>query len=299
MTIALSTPTASELHRVACTLADWHHDRGPLHLHPGDLGWHSTRGVEATAAALRVWSEGESVLAVGLLDGRDLLRMAVAPHLRDDESLAAHLASDIDEPRRGVLPAGGATIEARGTPRLTQALSALGWRPDAPWTPLRRDLTAPVENSGVRIETVGTDQAESWVSVHWSAFRGTPLTGEDRRRRLDGWLTMADGPLYAAARSLAAINADGELVAVAAVWSAGNGRPGLIEPMGVHRNQRGHGYGTAITRAAAANLREMGASSAVVGAENSNAGAIATYLAAGFSTDGVVVDLHRTARPMP
>lgn len=293
--IAMRTPSVSELTQVAHVLAGWQHDGGPLHLHPGDLGWHWTQGADATAAALRIWSAGQRILAVGLLDGRDLLRMAVDPRLCDDDPLASRLASDIDDPQCGVLPAGAATIEARAVPRLTRVLSAQGWQPDEPWTPLRRDLTATVEDAGVRVDTIGLDQAESWVSVHWSAFRGTPFTDEDRKRRLQGWLTMATGPLYACARSLAAYSGDDELVAVATIWSAGTGRPGLIEPMGVHKDHRGHGYGTAITLAAAANLREMGASSAIVGAENSNVGAIATYLAAGLTAAQPVSDLHRPA----
>jgi hypothetical protein len=38
----------------------------------------------------------------------------------------------------------------------------------------------------------------------------------------------------------------------------------------------------------------MGASSAVVGAESSNLGAVATYLAAGFTAGQQVADLRRT-----
>ncbi|WP_407079868.1 GNAT family N-acetyltransferase [Arthrobacter jinronghuae] len=40
---------------------------------------------------------------------------------------------------------------------------------------------------------------------------------------------------------------DGHVVAVAAVWSAGGGRPGLIEPLAVHQEHRSRGYGTVMT----------------------------------------------------
>ncbi len=106
---------------------------------------------------------------------------------------------------------------------------------------------------------------------------------------------MTTGPFRASARTLAAFDDRGQAVAVVTVWSAGPGRPGLVEPMGVRRDHRGHGYGTAITMAAASALREMGASSAVVGAESSNLGAVATYLAAGFTAGQQVADLRRTA----
>ncbi len=104
---------------------------------------------------------------------------------------------------------------------------------------------------------------------------------------------MADGPFYHRARSLAAFDRNDNAVAVATVWSAGPGRPRLVEPLGVHRDHRGHGYGTAISVAAASALQEMGASSAIVCTESSNAGAVSTYRAAGFTEHEQVADLQR------
>ena len=72
-------------------------------------------------------------------------------------------------------------------------------------------------------------------------------------------------------------------VAAVTVWSAGPGKPGLLEPMGVHRDHRGHGYGRAITVAAAAALQKLGSSSATVCTRVSNVGGVATYEAAGFT----------------
>ena len=107
---------------------------------------------------------------------------------------------------------------------------------------------------------------------------------------------MARGPFYGDARSLAAFDENDDAVAVAAVWSAGPGRPGLLEPMGVHRGHRGHGHGTAITLAAVACLRELGASSARVAVESANVGAVATYASAGFTPSADVADLRRGPR---
>lgn len=295
MGIGMSAPRASELSDAASALADWQHDDDAIQLHPGDLGWYSTNGADATAQALRIWSAGQRILAIGLLDGPRLLRMAVHPELREDERLAGQLANDVKDPQRGVLPEGAATIETRGTPSFSEALSAQGWQPDEPWTPLHLDLSQSVPRPEIRVEVIGPDRADDWVSVHWSAFRGTPFTEDDRRRRLNGWMNMAASPFYESARVLAAFDDHGKLVAVSAVWSAGEGRPGLIEPMGVHRDHRGHGYGTAITIAAAVNLREMGASSGIVCAESSNVAAVSTYEAAGFTAHRPVADLRRLA----
>lgn len=84
-------------------------------------------------------------------------------------------------------------------------------------------------------------------------------------------------------------------VAAVTVWSAGPGKPGLLEPMGVHREHRGHGYGKAITIAAAAALQELGSSSAIVCAPSANVGAVATYKSAGFQQLPETRDQYRDA----
>lgn len=295
VSIAVSIPTVHDLEHVARVLGGWQRDEGPLHLHPGDLGWNSRKGAAATAAALRIWSAGNQVLAVGLLDGPQLLRIAINPHQGRAEQLARQLAIDVDDPQRGVLDAGHATIETRGAERFSGLLVEHGWQLDELWTPLRRDLSNPVPATAIRVEIIGPSQADAFVEVHSSAFRDTPLTPEERSAYSSAWRTMITGPFRTSARTLAAFDDHGKAVAVVTVWSAGHGRPGLVEPMGVHQDHRGRGYGTAITVAAASALREMGASSAVVGAESSNLGAVATYLAAGFTAGQQVADLRRTA----
>ncbi|MFD1846812.1 GNAT family N-acetyltransferase [Arthrobacter flavus] len=108
-----------------------------------------------------------------------------------------------------------------------------------------------------------------------------------------GWQAATEGPFGQSARILSLRDDDKRAVAVAAVWSSGTGRPGLIEPMGVHRGYRGRGYGTLMTRAAAASLRDMGSSSATVCAESANVGAVSTYLAAGFVAGPETTDWRR------
>lgn len=294
MEIDLRTPGIDELGGISRALRAWQHDSGPLHLHPGDLGWYSLRGAAATAAATRVWSHCGTALAIALVDGPQLLRFAMDPALHKDESLARRIVDDVREPATGALAAGSATIEARGASALSTQLEKEGWLPDEPWTPLRCDLTAPVDVTGLRVETVEPDSTDEWVAVHWSAFRGTPMPEERAHNFMRGWEAAAEGPFFGSSRILA-LYVGSDAVAVAAVWSAGVGRPGLIEPMGVHQDHRGRGYGTKMTRAAAAALREMGSSSAAVCAERSNVGAVSTYLAAGFTAHPEVTDWRRAS----
>ncbi|MFJ8588372.1 GNAT family N-acetyltransferase [Streptomyces sp. NPDC093595] len=288
MPIALDTPGVDGLRDAVRVLREWQSDGAPMHLHPGDLGWFWRSGAEATAAAVRTWSRGGRILAVGLLDGPGLVRLTIAPEARRDEALARRLADDVSDPGRGVLPEGRANVEAPVGALVHDLLSEAGWSTDEPWTPLRRDLTEPVRDPGVRIEVVGPRQAHVFAAVHRAAFGGSRFTDAH-------WHAMAAGSPYADARSLVAYDDRGEAVAAVTVWSAGPGKPGLLEPMGVHPEHRRHGHGTAISVAAAAALRELGSSSAIVCTPSSNAGAVATYRSAGFEPLPEVRDRYRDA----
>jgi ribosomal protein S18 acetylase RimI-like enzyme len=106
---------------------------------------------------------------------------------------------------------------------------------------------------------------------------------------------MAGGVAFGDARCLVGYDAAGAAVAMVTVWAAGPGRPGLIEPLGVHADHRGHGYGPAICVGAAAELRRLGSSSALVCTPSSLAAAVATYRSAGFEALPERLDRTRVA----
>ncbi|MBC9713734.1 GNAT family N-acetyltransferase [Streptomyces sp. TRM66268-LWL] len=288
MTIVLHEPGVDGPTRAVDALRAWQDDRTPLQLHPGDLGWAWALGAERLAAAVRIWSAGGRIIAVGFLDGPDVLRLTTAPDLRQDGELARRLLADLDDPGRGVLPAGKAGLEIPDSALLREVLLAAGWYLDEPWTPLCRDLAGPVRDSGLRIEVAGPRTAGVRTAVHRSAF-GSPRFTEEV------WHVLAAAPVYADARCLIGYDDHGDAVAAATVWSAGPGKPGLLEPVGVHADHRGRGYGTAISVAAAAALREMGASSALVCTPSANAAAVAAYRAAGFVPSAERLDISRGA----
>lgn len=288
----MQTPTTTGLGPVVVALASWQHDDVPVQLHPGDLGWQWRFGADVLADSLRVWSRGDEILAIGLVD-RDVpaeeaavIRMALAPSVDRDVDVARVLVGDLEDSATGVLPAGRATVEARFGHAFRSLLAGRGWLEDEPWTPLRRDLTRTVEGCSLRVETVGSSHVEARVAVQRAAFAGSTFT-------VDRWHTMTTGVPHQQARCLVGYDDEGAAVAAVTVWSAGAGKPGLLEPMGVHRDQRGRGNGTAITLAAAAALREMGSSSAVVATPTSNPGAVTTYAAAGFDAAPAVTDFRR------
>ncbi|MFI2669647.1 GNAT family N-acetyltransferase [Streptomyces albidoflavus] len=286
MTFVLGTPTVDGVREAMAALRGWQDDEAPMQLHPGDVGWHYRFGPAETAAVIRTWSRDGQILAIGMLDSPRLLRMTVAPDAFQDENLARRLVEDFSLPERGVLPEGAASVEAPLGLLLHDLLSEDGWGVDEPWTPLFRDLTEPVEDPGVRIKPIGPDQAEDFADVLRSAFHTSRPTSEYRH-------AMSAGPFYADARCLGAHDDQGNVAAVVTVWSAGPGKPGLVEPMGVHENHRSHGYGRAITVAGAAALREVGSSSVLVCTPSSHAGAVATYRAAGFEARAEVRDRVR------
>jgi GNAT superfamily N-acetyltransferase len=275
MAVEMGTPDVDRLGDVVSALRRWQRDDAPIQLHPGDLGWHWQFGAAVTAAAVRTWSRGGDVLAVGFLDSPEVLRMTVAPEVWRDEELARRVVADVSDLRRGVLPAGAVSVEAPDGTRVQALLDEAGWRAADPWTPLRLDLTEPVGRTGLRVEVVGPEQVPVCTAVHRSAWGSERFTDEK-------WYAMAAGLPFAAARCLLGYDDDGVAVATVTVWSAGPGRPGLLEPLGVHADHRRRGYGAAICRAAAAELRELGSSSVLVCTPSARPSAVATYEAAGF-----------------
>ncbi len=275
MSITMETATPGSLDEFAAAVAVWQHDGLPVQLHPGDLGWHWRLGADELARHVRVWRRGGQIVAVGFVDSAGLIRMAITPNADQDDSIVSRLMADICDPARGVLPAGAAIVEARFGSAFRELLHRSGWAADEPWTPLSRDLTEQVEDCGLRVEVVDPNNVQDRVAVQRAAFPNSTFTAQR-------WSTMAAASLYRRARCLVAYAANDDAIAAVTVWSAGRGRPGMLEPMGVHRDHRGHGYGTAICVAAAAALREMGSSSATVCTPSANVGAVATYASAGL-----------------
>ncbi|KZM74436.1 GNAT family N-acetyltransferase [Nocardia terpenica] len=275
MAIMLRTPGVDGLGEAVSVLREWQCDGVQPQLHPGDLGWFWRFGAEATAAAVRTWRRDQQILAVGLLDGPELLRLAIAPDAQRDEELAHQLVEDVTDQEHGILEKGKMCVDAPRGALVRDLLSCNGWNAGEAWTPLRRDLTEPVQDPGMRIEVIGPEHASVRTAVQRASFDGSTFTDER-------WHTMAAGLPYADARCLVAYDEQDNAVAGVTIWSAGPGKPGLLEPMGVHRGHRGHGYGTAITIAAAAALQKLGSSSAIVCTPSANIGAVTTYKSAGF-----------------
>jgi ribosomal protein S18 acetylase RimI-like enzyme len=278
--ITSTIPSANDLDGVVQSLANWQQDGQIAQLHPGDIGWYQRFGAEATASAIRLWSIGDRVVAIGLLESPELLRLALDPDFEEDKELADQMASDVET----MLEPEGC-LEARSAQLLRNTLTRAGWGIGDPWTSLKMDLAKPVQQDILKIEAVASpEQVHDRIALQKASFTNSSFT-EDK------WHDMASGPAYA--RCLVGYDEDNNPVAMVTVWSAGNGRPGLIEPLGVDQKYQGKGYGRAITLAGAKVLQEMGAPSVFVCTESSNVAAVSAYKSAGFKELPEIRDLVR------
>ena len=287
--IELRTPSESGLGDVVNALRRWQREDAPLQLHPGALGWSWRFGAAHLSSSLRTWGRDGEVVAIGYLDSPEVLRMTVAPEAWNDDELARHIVADLSATKRAVLPAAKVAVEVPDGTRVKELLSTGVWHDGDRWTPLRLDLTATVRDPQLAVEVVeSTGQVSECTAVHRSAWGSQRFTDEL-------WRTMAAGAPFEDARCLLARDESGVAVATLTVWSAGPGKPGLIEPLGVHADHRRRGYGVAICLAAGAHLRAMGSSSVAVCTPSSLDSAVATYLAAGYERRPERLDRSRDA----
>src|SRR5699024_540305 len=196
MSLLLSTPDRHGLTGTVDVLRSWQSDRAPMQLHPGDLGWYERHGTQRAATAVRTWSRDGHVVAVALLDGPRLARLTLAPELHADEAVAVAVATDLDDPGRGVLPAGPGYVEAPDGYALKPALEVRGWVVDEAWTPLSRQLAEPVADPGLQVELVGPERAADWSAVLASAgAAGTPGPPGSAPGTPPAWSAMTDAVL--------------------------------------------------------------------------------------------------------
>lgn len=292
MAITVERASSATMDDLAVAVASWQENGTAVQVHPGDFGWNCSFGIRGLVDSLRVWRQDGYLVAAGMVDDEaGLLRMAISPSAGEDQSFAERFVDDLSDPARGVLPAERGLVEVRCGDAVRNALSRAGWRPDEPWTPLVRDLSVSVEHCGLRIERIDAqhirdDVVRDRIAVHRESFANSTFS-------LDRWQAMAASPFYRNARCLVAYDPQGHAVAATTVWSAGVGRPGLIEPLGAHSGYRGRGYGRAITRAAAAELQSMGAASVGVCTPASNVAGIAAYVSGGFTRLEPMTDFRR------
>lgn len=191
MGIELKTPGVDELDDVVRALRNWQRDDAPIQLHPGDLGWHWRFGAEVLAAAVRTWSRGGKILAIGFLDSPDVLRMTVAPEVWREDELVRAVASDLSEPESGILSVGKVSVEVPDSTRLQGLLSDGAWINGDPWTPLGLEVAAPVDEMDLWTEVVALPEqvSECTTVPSCTACQCRPEL-PPVRKRVDEWVKV-------------------------------------------------------------------------------------------------------------
>ncbi|GIF19866.1 ribosomal protein S18 acetylase RimI-like enzyme [Actinoplanes tereljensis] len=221
-------------------------------VHPGDIGWHLRFENETVV----LWADDDGPVAVGFHDD-SVLRVTAAP----GADLGA-LAADVEE----LFAPGDAWVDGLPMP---------GWGPEPneswlamSWAP------RPVSSRAARVEV--SDAADR-VLVQRSAFPNSTFS-------VDRWHTMNQSPAGGLAVDVLVRTPAGEPAAAVTGWFAGEGRCGLLEPVGTHADHRGRGYGRDAVLGACAALAERGASAVAVVPRSNNEAAVALYESAGFVT---------------
>ena len=281
MTYVVERPGRSGADAVVAAMSDWEPLRGfGGQMHSGDVGWYLRYDDAVVDAGLHVWrtADGELV-AVGLQHGAQVLLTAVHPARLRDMELGEVMAQDALK----ALSGDDLYIDAPYPAAVRVVLAARGWDLDPdPWPALYRPVTESdlAENDAAVRSVLSDAEVEQRVEVQQRMFERSEST-------VAGWHRMRQTAAYSADLDLMLCEG-GHAVAAATAWSAGVDKCGLLEPVGVHVDHRGKGYGSHVVRAACAALARAGASGVAVFTSASNEPAVALYKSCGFRTVGLV-----------
>lgn len=224
---------------------------------PSELDWHQRADLPGLARE-RIVADAVDWASAGA-------RAAASPGAADVPDQLAVWAVDADTGLVRVLEHLG--FAAAQQPGLTHWYRHLV---DAP------PLPDPALPSGYRLRTVRwPDDIADRVDVHRAAFAPSKMTVEKYER-------LANMPHYAPARDVVVEAPDGSLAAFAIAWLDPIGGIGELEPVGTHPAHRRRGLARAVTLAALAMLRAVGAQDVLVFSRPTNGASEALYAAVGF-----------------
>ena len=251
-------------------------------LHPGDIGWHLRLPDEQVDGAFLLWEDAGEPVAVGLAED-SVLRLAIAPAHDRRVDVAEALAE---------VAAGYEYTDAYSGTAFRTLLLGRGWSADPdPWVLLHKELSDEdaAWSDPDTMPLAGPDDVAARTAVQRSAFApGSTFWPEL-------WERMTTGPSYDARFELVTWTPEGQAAAAATGWSAGEGRCGLLEPVGTHQDHQRRGYGRRVNLGVMAALAAAGASGIRVFTPASNRAAVATYEACGLRQVEWVTALIRPA----
>jgi len=241
-------------------------------LHSGDLGWHLRSADEVVTGSLHGWWADGTMVAAALLEDD----WGARPRIGPDQLRSFDVARAVREVVEGLTAEQIWSDAAPGTAWRHLLLQG-GWGLDPDlWVALHRDAATPVGSlrRGLRVARAEQD-VEGRVHAQRHGFDGSTFDAPS-------WERMAAGPGYRPELDLVLHDDDGAACAVATAWLPQGGGTALLEPVAVHRDRRGEGFGRAVVDAAVEACLASGASGVSVSTPESNTGAVAAYLSAKF-----------------
>ena len=250
--------------------------RAPWHV--GDVAWglrqHEGREHEWR---IRIWEEGDRVIAWSWLKGEGKLELDVSPDRYDllDEILAEPDARtafgfEDDSELRAAFARHG--FEQPGE-RLHFLVRALPEPPDA----------APLP-PGFRYRTVGPADLAERVAIHRDVWAPSRVTESSYANVMAAWP-------YRASLDCVVEALDGSFAAYCLVWADDENRVGELEPVGVREAFRRRGLGSAVCTFALQRLHEEGGREAIVYCDTDPACEL--YRSLGFRVHATVVGYSR------
>ena len=281
------TVTIGDLERILGTLHRW---QGPDWygggLQAGDVAWKHRFGPAAVAEALTEFvNTSGATLVVMLHDSPGNWWFAMDPSRLQDRHLAVAIADWAD-----TLPADEqCSIDGPASPAIwREVLARRGFASSDDvfvhfWQPLSADRVREVP--GVHSTRTAQD-IEDRVLVQRGAFENSTFT-------VERWHAMEAGPTFRPELDLVACTDTGEPASALTAWFAGEGRCGMIEPMGTHHAYRRQGHGVRVLDAACVALSRLGASGVTVMTYANSPAAVGVYRAAGFRSMGLLTAMVR------
>ena len=256
--------------------------------HPGDIAWDLCCFIDEED--VRLWLEGERVVAAAWFDGPDQLCMETRPALTEVASdvLAwgdARLASKSADP--------GAALKVRAfntDASRTRLLQGLGYeRARAGAVHFRRDLALPIPEmslpEGMAIVDCRDIDLDQRVACHrdaWSHLEEIGIKDAESGFSGEHYLRLRSMAAYDPELDLLVRTGEGELVANCICWTDEASRIGTFEPLGVCAAWRRQGLARELIFEGLRRLKQRGMAWARIHTANYNTPAIAAYLSCGF-----------------
>lgn len=253
--------------------------------HAGDLIWSFYQNtIFDPRQSVRLWEDATGeLLAFGRFDKPDTVDWQLHPRVRGSDLLQETILAWAAEQARNA-QAGAALLRAFALESESALHSFLGkhgfTRDDDHFVRFRRDLTAPIPApslpAGWQVRPVGgEDEWPERVETHREVWHPSKVTLEAYRR-------LRAAPIYRPELDLVAASPDGTFAAYCICWLDPVNKVGEFEPVGTRPAFRGRGLAKAVNLEGLRRLKALGAHTAVVLTNHSNAAAINLYQSVGF-----------------